>query len=302
MARLLVLMVAAVLGLSGCGGGSSSTPSAAPPPVVAGAFRCPDAQAPVTTEPADDTLPSGARAALLCFHDNHVAWIPPSATLTTGLDDLVGLVNAQRVHDPSSDVGCGGVGAPAWTMVFRYQSGIRTISGDNGGCWDLLVGHTQRFGSREVYDAYLHALLEQRHAEGTPTAMPTHPACPRRVRTDDAFSPVADAARLTSAVMCTANGTKVVATTRLTHAQLAALRRDVATATPRRTVHDFAARCAADGTEHGGAIVGMDDWGDPVTMLIVCDTYRTVQPGSERYLFARMLPSTARMVQRLLAA
>ena len=46
----------------------------------------------------------------------------------------------------------------------------------------------------------------------------------------------------------------------------------------------------------------MDASGDPVTLLIACDTYRTVQPGRERYLFARMLPSTARMVQRLLGA
>jgi hypothetical protein len=36
-------------------------------------------------------------------------------------------------------------------------------------------------------------------------------------------------------------------------------------------------------------------------VLIACDTYRVVRPGSDRYVFARMLPSTARMVGAMLA-
>jgi len=43
---LLMMAVAAVLVLSGCGGGSSSTPAASPAArVVPGQFRCPDPEA-----------------------------------------------------------------------------------------------------------------------------------------------------------------------------------------------------------------------------------------------------------------
>jgi hypothetical protein len=119
-----------------------------------------------------DTLPTGATAALLCFHDNRYAWVPPHGRLAVGLDDLVRVVNAQRAHDPNSEDSCAGVGAPGWTVVLRYADGTRSIQGDNGGCWDLAVGSTERFGATSVWHADLAALLRQREQQGTPDTAP----------------------------------------------------------------------------------------------------------------------------------
>lgn len=280
----------------------SRTRSLPAPAVVTGSFRCPDPEA-APTSVADhgaDTLPAGARAALLCLHDNHLAWVPPRDRLTTGLDRLVALVDAQQVHDPASDLACGGVGAPAWAIVLQYDGGTRTITGDNGGCWDLLVGGTQRVGSAHVFDAYLHALLRQRHGRSPSDVGHARPRCPLRLRSDGAFSPLADASHLASAVLCRVDGTRTVHATRLTRAQVATLRHEFATATTRRTRSDVLARCHPVTPGVAGAVVGVDDWGDPVTVLLDCGAYRTVQPGEDHYLFARMLPATARMVNGLL--
>jgi hypothetical protein len=95
-----------------------------------------------------------------------------------------------------------GGSAPAWSIVFRYAGGTRTITGDNGGCWDLRVGASERVGSRTVYGAYLREVLRQRHQQGSPDVVWPSPRCPQHVRTDEAFSPVADAGLLTSAVLC----------------------------------------------------------------------------------------------------
>ena len=48
-------------------------------------------------------------------------------------------------------------------------------------------------------------------------------------------------------------------------------------------------------------MVGVDAWGDPVTLLVECDWYRVLRPGTDRYLFVRMLPSTERMLRHALA-
>jgi hypothetical protein len=303
MARLVALVAAAVLVLPGCGGGSSSAPSAAPAPeVVPGHVRCPDPSAAAETvvDHGSDALPTGASAARLCLRDNHTAWFVPREDLTTGLDDLVAVVNRQRIHDQSSAVGCGGVGAPAWSLVLRYDGGIRRITGDNGGCWDLLVGSTQRFGSRVVYDAYLHALLDQRHASGPPRTTYPVPACPDPARTDAAFSPVADAAQLTAGQICPTAGSRGGRAIALRPAGLRTLRHDVATAFPARQVRDLDDACFQGGRPLEGAVVGVDAWGDPVSVLVACDRYRVVRPGSDRYGFARMLPSTERMLRQAL--
>jgi hypothetical protein len=203
MTRVAALTLLLTLGLTGCGSGSSSgAPTPGPPLVVAGTFRCPDPEAAATTvvDHGADTLPTGALGAVLCVHDDHVPWSAPRGQLQTGLDDLVGVVNAQRVFHPSPDLACGGVGAPAWTMVLSYPGGTRTISGDNGGCWDLLVGRTQRYGSRHVYDAYLTALVAQRTSQGTPDSRRTPPGCP--ATSYPATSPAGDPRLLVSASWC----------------------------------------------------------------------------------------------------
>jgi hypothetical protein len=306
----MALPIAVAMLVVGCGGGGTSSgagPGAGSAQTGTATtvddttpFACPDPQddGPMT---GADTLPMGATAALLCFHDNRFAWVPPHGRLRTGLDDLVRVVNAQPVHDPKADEGCGGVGAPAWRMVLRYDGGTRTIGGDNGGCWDLLVGSTQRTGAQVVWHTYLAALLRQRRAQGSPGARQPRPACPDHVRTDDAFSPLADAAHLTDAVLCRTADMRVRHRIRLSPTQLRTLRHDFATAATRRTHLDGAASCHTLPPRSSAAIVGVDGWGDPFTVLTQCDTYRLLQPAHSRYVFARMLPATARMLGRLLA-
>ena len=294
LAAALVLAVPVVRTLHHDGG----TPAATAPTVVPGVFRCPDPQAEAASDHGSDALPTGATAVRLCLHDNNIAWVPPEDVLTTDPDALVGVVNAQRIHHPQPDTACGGVGAPAWSMVFRYPDGIRTVSGDNGGCWDLLVGATQRFGSRTVYHAYLQAVLRQRRVQGPPDVAHPRPTCPPTLRTDGAFSPVADASRITSAVLCVTHRARVSRQIPLTGPELARLRHDFATAPTRRTGGHGSCRAVP----FGAGVVGVDPWGDPVSVLISCGTYRILQPGSDRYLFARMLPATKQMLAGLVTS
>jgi hypothetical protein len=302
--------IAVALLLAGCGGSDSSGAGPGAGSAQTGTattvddgtpFACPDPQDDAPMSGAD-TLPTGATAALLCFHDNRFAWVPPHGRLRTGLDDLIRVVNAQPVHDPDPDEGCGGIGAPAWRMVLRYDGGTRTIGGDNGGCWDLLVGSTERTGAKVVWHTYLAALLRQRREQGVGDHQFIPPArCPSRLRTDAASSPLADAARLRTAVVCAIDG-RQVHQIRLSAQQIRALRHDFATAATRRTHLDGASSCHGLPPRVATVILGVDGWDDPFTVLTTCDTYQEHQPAHNRYLFARMLPSTARMLGRLLTS
>jgi hypothetical protein len=227
--------------------------------------------------------------------------VPPRGFLTQGLGRVVGVVNAQQVHEPAADENCGGVGAPAWSMVFRYADGTRTISGDNGGCWDLAVGSTQRFGSRRVFHAYLDALLRQRSGSTPPHVHVPPPTCPVHAQYLQGYSPIARVGQVTEAVVCHTQG-RSHRTIRLTPDQLATFRHDFATATLRPAHLGGPSSCHALGPRVSGAVVGVDRWGDPFTVLTQCDIYRAVQPVRSHYVFARMLPATARMLGRLLAS
>jgi hypothetical protein len=307
-ARRMATLAAAALLLAGCGGGGASS-GAGPGPGSAQtgtaatvdegtSFACPDPQDDAPMSGAD-TLPTGATAALLCFHANRSAWVPPRGRLSTGLDPLVRLVNAQRVHDPVADGACGGVGAAAWRMVLEYDDGTRTIAGDNGGCWDLAVGSSERFGAKHVWQSYLSALRRQRQRQGSPDVIFPPATCPAHRRDLASYSPLADAGRLQTAVVCSIDGQHQ---TRLTSTQLDALRHEFATAAHRRTDLEGAFSCHRLPPRSSVAIVGVDGWGDPFTVLTRCDTYRVWQPADGDHLFARMLPSTARMLGRLLAS
>ncbi len=294
MARLVAVTVAALLVLAGCGDQPSSAPQGSVR--VTGSFRCPDPRA----DPADvvdhgDTLPIGAHAALLCFHDNHLPWSPPRGLLTTGLDTVIGVVNGQKVYDPASQLGCGGVGAPAWSMIFRYADGTRTITGDNGGCWDLRVGSTERFGSKKVFEAYLRALVRQRAHEHPRPFHQAPPACPVRMRLAP-FDPIADASTARVASLCVLD--RHQRTTRrvaLTSAQLATLRDDFATAAQRATGEDAMSRCPAD-PPPALVVRGLDAWREPFQVYVACRVYRILRPAADRYAFATLLPATARML------
>jgi len=308
MTRLvaLALLLAAGLVLSGCGDHSSSSSGSPAPEVLSGAFRCPGVHAPARGDHGTDALPTGATAARLCLRDNNTPWVPPRGLLTTGLDHVVGVINAQRIFHPKPNLGCGGVGGPAWTMVFRYADGTRSISGDNGGCWDLLVGSTQRFGSKDVYQAYLGAVLRQRDDQGTPDVLPKAPACPVRRSPADpslylgALSPVAQPRRVAAATWCHRAGREWRRVGTATPAQLAVLRHDMRT-TSHRQYGLHLAHCHGLPRGTDTLLFGRDPWGEPLEVDITCDVYRLSTPPDPHTRFVRMLPSTVAMVARVIS-
>jgi hypothetical protein len=307
MMRLLAVLVSAGLVLSACGNGSSPSPVRSAPAVLDAAFRCPGPHSDAHGDGGSDTLPTGATGALLCRRENHSPWTSPRGVLTTDLDRVVAVVDRQRVHDPASNVGCGGVGAPAWTMVLRYPTGTRTISGDNGGCWDLLVGATRRFGSRRVYAAYLRALLRQRDAAGPPAVRPKAPPCPvRRSPADPALflgapSPAARSSDVVSGTWCVLHGREWRPVRTATRAQLAVLRHDIRTSAGRRQ-HDVPDdRCAGLPPSTSTLLAGRDAWGDVLEVDVTCDAYRLTTPPHPRAEFVQMLPATARLLAGLRA-
>jgi hypothetical protein len=258
-------------------------------------FGCPPPAAPDVVDRAGDTLPTGARAAVLCYRDGHDAWYPPSGTLTSDVDSVVRAANAQRVHDPSSGDGCGGVGAEAWAMVVRYAHGTRTITGDNGGCWDLHVGTTQRFGSRKVFDVYLHALERQR-AHGTATHAATTLGCPTtRVPPS---SPLASPSTMVKGVICTHLGPQPQPVA-LNRSQVTVLRHDFATESGRRINDTVAARCDSSVLHTPFVISGVDRWGDRFVVSVSCGHYSLTEPMDRHVYVVRPLPSTVRTLTPL---
>jgi hypothetical protein len=302
MGRIAAVMVAAVLVLAGCGDNSSSLssgPGVTGPSIVDAPFRCPDPHA----HPADvvdhgaGTLPTGAQAAKLCLLDNRAPWIPPRGALRNQVDDLVAVVNQQKLFHPRSDLACGGVGAPAWSMVFRYADGTRTITGDNGGCWDLLVGATQRYGSKTVFNAFVRALVRERRNGHPRTFHEEPPTCPPRLITLATFDPVADASTARVAALCILHR-RSSQRLLLTRRELATFRHDFATASQRRIDEKAMAPCSHKPTL-GYLVRGLDAWREPFAVDIECGAYRLLHPGATRYWFARLLPRTQRLLVRL---
>jgi hypothetical protein len=302
MRRLFTILVGALLVLTACGGGPDpSPPTPTAQSVVDAPFRCPDPTS--TTLPPDrgsGSLPSAPTAAQLCLRDNRIPWNPPRGVLITGLDHLVDVVNEQEVHHPDQDEACGGVGAPAWFLVFRYADGIRTISGDNGGCWDLLVGNTERLGSRHVYQAYVAAVLRQRLHQSPPDILQKAPACPRRKPGGPTLpyattSPAAQTSRVVVGTWCRRAGNHWADAGTATDAQLALLRHDIATRAHRRHGLHLGGCHGLPSTTHT-LLVGRDPWGDPLAVDFTCDLYRLYTAPFPRARFVRMLPGTAAMV------
>jgi hypothetical protein len=264
------------------------------PGVTQAPFACPDPNARHVVDQAGDTLPGGARAAVLCYVDNHDAWYPPAGLLTSHVDSVVRLVNSRRVHTGAHD-NCGGVGAPAWTMVFRYADGTRTISGDNGGCWDLDVGTSERFGSQQVFDAYLAALQRQRD-HGSPPRGAGAVSCPTsRVQP---YSPLASPSQMTRGVICMRLGRHPQAVA-LNERQVAVLRHDFATESGRRLGARDSSRCDSPVLRTPFFVSGVDRWGDRFAVSFLCGHYALTEPGSPQRYVVRPLPSTVRTLTPL---
>lgn len=295
MARLVAVMVAAVLVLSGCGDDSSSPPDAQGPGMHS--FACPDPKAKVDPTPGD-TLPGGALAARICYSaDMPVEWQPPREPLTRGVTGLVALVNRQQVY-PSTE-GCNDDAGPAYRILLDYPDGTRIISGDTAGCREVRVGRHDKEGGRKVWRAYFRLLSRQReharphHVSSTPVLCPTGQD---RV----AFTPLAEVGTLTHARFCLSS--KDPRGTTMTSRDLTILRHDVATSKGRRQSSPIRPNTCSRTLRFGYEVVGVDRWGDTVDVHAYCQAYPLTVPGTFRMTDVRELPATRRMFERLAQA
>jgi hypothetical protein len=293
MARLVAVLLALLLVLSACGDGGGSPPG---PPTLHRAFRCPDPQVEEPRDRGADRLPSGATEALLCYRAVDAEWTAPSGPLTMRLDDLVGLVNSQRtVHDDT----CSLVGGPAWSMVFRYHDGTRTIDGDNGGCGTMFVGSSERSGARRAFLAFLGALLAQRRASPPPGSAVRSPACPHGQYVFPSF--VAQQDRVAAATWCLRQDRRWTPVGDAGAAQLQLLRHEFAHEPPGSGAFVTTRRCHGLPRTTYGVLVGRDPWGEAFSSILVCDYYQFVVPGEQRSVFYRMSPAMRGLVSRVLA-
>jgi hypothetical protein len=180
-------------------------------------------------------------------------------------------------------------------MVFRYADGTRTISGDNGGCWDLDVGTSERFGSQKVFDAYLAALQRQRDRSSPPSGAAAVSCPTSRVQP---YSPLASPSRMMKGVICTHLGPHPQAVA-LNQRQVAVLRHDFATESGRRLSDRAASRCDSPALRTPFFVSGVDHWGDRFAVLVFCGHYALTEPTSPHRYVVRPLPSTVRTLTPL---
>lgn len=298
MGLIAAVMVAAVLVLAGCGDDSSSLPSSGRTTgTVPRSFACPDPAAKV--EPAaGDTLPTGARAARICYSaEMPVEWQPPHEPLTHDVARLVALVNRQQFYPPAD--GCNADAGPAYRIVLDYPDGARIVSGVTAGCRDVRVGASDREGGRTVWRAYFHLLAQQReHAR--PGQVPTRPiSCPTR-RHPVPFTPLAEVGSLGRARLCLSSDDPQGVT--MTSRDLRILRHDVRTSAGRRQASSVHPVTCSRSLRFGYEIVGIDRWGDTVDVRAYCRVYPMAVPGTFRTAYVRELPVTAAMFERLVGA
>ena len=290
-ARAGVLVAALALLLSGCGTGDSR--SAADHRATQISFACSNTG--VTGDHGADVLPPGATAALICATDGDQAWVAPHEPLTHQVDQLVALVDRQRLeHNPNGV--CNLAGGPAWSLLVRYPDGVRRIDGDDGGCNTLFVGPTEKEGARRVYWAFARALLRQRSHQHPPGAV-THavPPCPSH---QFVFVPTAEPRLLSRGSWCLRDDRTSHSDGPLTQTQLRVLRHDLATLGPRSSRRPDVSACRARGGATG-QVSGRDVWDDPVRIDFECGYYLYSAPASRHTLFVRMLPATEAMVSAL---
>jgi len=306
--RLLTIGAAAVLTVVGSlaaghalgSGGATSHPQESPVTTVErGPFRCPNPKLVDVPTTGSALLPAGAVAARLCVRGPHAMWVAPRDVLTGGVDSLVTVVNAQKVWTPSDGSACAGVGAPTYSIVFRYADGIRTISGDNGGCWDLNVGSTRRVGSKSVSYGFATRLTRQRRGSTAPDVKA--PALSCRHRTALTTSLVWDSRVVTGARACGQGfkRTGAAAGTPLTAVQLALLRRELRTSEGRIAPPSEGRHCQASPSVW---LVMADAWSDRTNLLPWCGHYYLIRATTDRTAWIRELPATRRLFARLAAA
>lgn len=176
--RLLVATVATAVLVAGCGGSGAGSSGLAPLPVGLGT-GCPDPSTALRFPEGD--LPAGATRVRLCpgppltNYDGTPAFVDvqgPADMLTTGVDELVRLVNDQA--DADGDLVCSSDGGPEVAYWFGYADGDwRAVQHGSYGCDLLRVGHrNRRLGGDVLALAFTEALLSQRAQAGPPDTTP----------------------------------------------------------------------------------------------------------------------------------
>lgn len=175
-------------------GGEGEGPVADPSPTVtarAVEATCP----PRDQEPTGPgTLPTGAITVRLCQGPG-MAFQAPADALTTGVGDLVELVNAQPegARDPmcTMDLGVG------YQLVFGYPDGEqRAVSGELYGCHELRVGAVARTNPEAPYRRFIRSLRDQRADQTPPADAASRPGCASE------HSPIARPAEMVAATLC----------------------------------------------------------------------------------------------------
>jgi hypothetical protein len=308
-------MTAVALVLGGCGwfGRSHEPGIAAGPAVIHAPFACPAIGPNYVATPGAEDLPTGALAARFCSTDELADWMPPRDDLIGNVDALVRLVDKQRITGVArpgprvpGNVGCGGPSQPSFAIVFRYEDGIRTISGNPMPCKGLAlqVGNGVRAHPMRAWHAYFRLLATQRRHESSPeaTLRPAPTAC-TAFHGRHAFTPLFDARRMTDARACRLrpNGSPLVGTTvTLSTRDLSVLRGDLATQEQRDRTRSSHPRCLTGAIDRY-LVVAHDVWGDRTVLYGHCNLYSpmTAIASFEPSTF-RALSATLRLLARLL--
>jgi len=127
--------------------------------VVAGEFPCPPTLADDEYPGGPDELPEGPIAVRACPASELV--VPRvDVALTTGLDDLVALVNGQQDQDLDGE--CPDDDGLSYQLSFQYADGsVQSVEGNLYGCQFTTVGGRQRVGADQVWAAYVDLLVAQ---------------------------------------------------------------------------------------------------------------------------------------------
>ena len=112
-------------------------------------------------------------AVLICVDpESSQAWTAPPELVEGDLDRLVGTLNGLRRANPQP-YECSFVGGPAYRLLIRFpRNRWATIDGDAGGCDLVTVQAATWFGARDVLDAALEDVDQQRRRTEPPDEVP----------------------------------------------------------------------------------------------------------------------------------
>ena len=213
-------------------------------------------------------LDTGAASVRLCpgepivYLGNRYSLSQVQATeqLTTGVDDLVALVNG--LPAPDTDQFCFSDGGPRLTYWFTYPDDrVSAVVFERFGCRSVLTGEEDgRLGGTELEAAFADALVAQRSAAAPPSVEQPQPRC-RELQTVPVTSLPVTFDDLASATACLDVGTgeRVVEEVPLTDPELDRFRR-AAAAAPEVTLEETT--CSHEPETRLTTLMVVTRWGD----------------------------------------